>query len=43
MNLEYRMTNRQFINTLSYEQQYTKGLEILKMFADQLGEPIIWL
>ncbi len=37
------MTFRQYVNTLSYEQQYTKGLEILKMFADQLGETIIWL
>lgn len=37
------MTNRAFINTLSYEQQYAKGLEILKMFAEQLGETIIWL
>lgn len=37
------MTFRQYINTLPYEQQYTKGLEILKMFADQLGETIIWL
>ncbi len=26
-----------------YEQQYTKGLEVLKMFAEQLGETIIWL
>ena len=43
MNLEYGMTNRAFINTLSYEQQYTKGLEILKMFAEKLGETIIWL
>lgn len=43
MNLEYGMTNRAFINTLSYEQQYAKGLEILKMFAEQLGETIIWL
>ena len=34
---------RQYVNTLPYEQQYTKGLEILKMFADQLGETIIWL
>ena len=37
------MTFRQYVNTLPYEQQYTKGLEILKMFADQLGETIIWL
>ena len=43
MNLEYGMTNRAYINTLSYEQQYTKGLEILKMFEKQLGETIIWL
>ena len=43
MNLEYGVTNRAFINTLSYEQQYAKGLEILKMFAEQLGETIIWL
>ena len=43
MNLEHGITNRQLINTLSYEQQYSKGLEILKMFADQLGETIIWL
>ena len=37
------MTFRQFINTLPYEQQYAKGLEVLKMFAEQLGETIIWL
>lgn len=37
------MTFRQYVNTLPYEQQYAKGLEILKMFADQLGETIIWL
>lgn len=36
-------TFREFVNTLSYEEQYTKGLEILKMFAEQLGETIIWL
>lgn len=34
---------RQYVNTLPYEQQYIKGLEILKMFAEQLGETIIWL
>ena len=32
---------RQYVNTLPYEQQYTKGLEVLKMFAEQLGEKII--
>lgn len=37
------MTFRQYINTLSYEQQYAQGLEILKKFAKQLGEKIIWL
>ena len=37
------MVFRKYINTLSYEQQYTQGLEILKMFAKQLGEKIIWL
>ena len=37
------MTFRQFINTLPYEQQYAKGLEVLKMFAEKLGETIIWL
>ena len=37
------MTYRQYINTLSYEEQYVKGLEVLKMFAEQLGETIIWL
>ena len=37
------MTFRQFVNTLSYEEQYVKGLEVLKMFAEQLGETIIWL
>ena len=34
---------RNYVNTLSYEQQYAKGLEVLKMFAEQLGENIIWL
>lgn len=33
MNPTYGMTNRAYINTLSYEQQYAKGIEILKMFA----------
>lgn len=37
------MTFRQYINTLPYEQQYAKGLEVLKMLAEQLGEKIIWL
>lgn len=37
------MTFRQYVNTLSYEQQYAQGLEILKKFAKQLGEKIIWL
>lgn len=37
------MTFREYVNTLSYEQQYTEGLKILKMFADKLGETIIWL
>ena len=36
-------TFRQYVNTLPYEQQYTKGLEVLKMFAEQLGETVIWL
>lgn len=36
-------TFRQYVNTLPYEQQYAKGLEVLKMFAEQLGEKIIWL
>lgn len=36
-------TFRQYINSLPYEQQYTKGLEVLKMFAEKLGEKIIWL
>lgn len=34
---------RNYVNTLSYEQQYAKGLEVLKMFAEKLGENIIWL
>ena len=42
-NSKYNMVFRKYINTLSYEQQYTQGLEILKMFAKQLGEKIIWL
>ncbi len=37
------LTFRQYINTLTYEEQYIKGLEVLKMFAEQLGETIIWL
>ena len=36
------ITFRQYVNTLSYEQ-YAKGLEILKMFAEQMGETIVWL
>ena len=42
-NQQYGMTFRQYINTLPYEQQYAKGMEILKMFAKQLGETIVWL
>ena len=34
---------RQYVNTLPYEQQYAKGLEVLKMFAEKLGETVIWL
>lgn len=37
------MTYRQYVNTLPYEQQYAEGLKVLKMFADKLGETIIWL
>lgn len=42
-NSKYNMVFRKYINTLTYEQQYAQGLEILKMFAKQLGEKIIWL
>lgn len=42
-NAEYGMTFRKYINTLPYEQQYAKGLEILKMFAEKMGGTIIWL
>lgn len=36
-------TYRSYINTLPYEQQYVEGLKVLKMFAEKLGETIIWL
>ncbi len=42
-NTSLGMTFREYVNTLSYEQQYAQGLEILKKFAKQLGEKIIWL
>ena len=34
---------RQYLNTLPYELQYAEGLKVLKMFAEQLGETIVWL
>ena len=34
---------RNYLNTLPYEQQYAKGLEVLKMLTEKLGETIIWL
>ena len=37
------MTYRQYINTLSYADQYANGLKVLQMFAEKLGETIIWL
>lgn len=40
-NTSLGMTFREYVNTLSYEQQYAQGLEILKKFAKQLGEKII--
>lgn len=36
-------TFRQYINTLSYEQQYTEGLRVLSELAKQFGETVIWL
>ena len=42
-NAQYGMVFRNYINTLTYEEQYVKGLEILKMFAEKLGETIVWL
>ena len=42
-NAQYGTTFRNYVNTLPYEQQYAKGLEVLKMCADKLGETIIWL
>ena len=42
-NAQYGTTFRNYVNTLPYEQQYVKGLEVLKMCADKLGETIIWL
>ena len=37
------MTYRQYINTLPYADQYANGLKVLQMFAEKLGETIIWL
>ena len=42
-NPTYGMTTRNYINTLPYSQQYSKGLEILKAIAKQMGEKIVWL
>ena len=36
-------TFRQYVNTLSYEQQYTEGLRVLSELAKQFGETVIWL
>ena len=36
-------TFREFVNGLSYEQQFTEGLKVLKMLAEKLGETIFWL
>lgn len=43
MNTNLGMTNRAYINSLPYEQQYAKGIEILKMFADKMGIIPYWL
>lgn len=37
MNAELGMTNRAYINTLTYSEQYAKGMEILYMFAEKMG------
>ena len=42
-NATYNMTFRQYVNTLSYEQQYVEGLKVLSELAKKLGETIIWL
>lgn len=36
-------TFRQYVNTLSYEQQYAEGLRVLSELAKQFGETVIWL
>lgn len=36
-------TFRQYVNTLSYEQQYIEGLRVLSELAKQFGETVIWL
>ncbi len=37
------MTFRQYVNTLSYDQQYLKGIEVLKMMAEKYGGSIFFL
>lgn len=34
---------RNYVNTLTYEDQFKKGLEVLKLFAEKSGETIVWL
>lgn len=36
-------TFRQYVNTLSYEQQYSEGLRVLSELAKRFGETVIWL
>lgn len=37
------MTFREYVNTLTYEQQYAEGIKILTDLAQKLGETIFWL
>ena len=37
------MTVRQYVNTLSYEQQYKFGLDVLTKFASEMGITPFWL
>lgn len=42
-NYTQGLTVRQYVNTLSYEQQYRFGIEVLTKFASEMGITPFWL
>lgn len=42
-NPAYGMTNRAYINTLTYNEQYKIGIEILSKYATEMGITPFWL